>query len=165
MFEISTYPTNEMIKDANYNKEWLRELLRTLVLSLVNNSLRQASIEQFIVYIARPRSALPPILFESAIELDLVFGSRWLLAEQNRFGFSFTPDVVVCYKQLAVVNESLNDLLNSLQGSFGQWSADHIDPNVRTLDGKGTLHADWNYCFHNRRYKMLRCFTYLKTAK
>ena len=71
----------------------------------------------------------------------------------------------MCYKQSAVVNESLNDLLNLLQGSFGQWSADHIDHNVRTLDGKDTLHADWNYCFHNRRYKMLRCFTYLKTAK
>ena len=81
------------------------------------------------------------ILFESAIKLDLVFGSQWLLTEQNYSGFSLSPDEVVRYKQSVVVNESPNDLLNLLQGSFGQWSADNVDHSVRTLDVKGTLYA------------------------
>ena len=126
-FGTSTFPCNEMIKDINYNKEWLPELLRTLVESLINNSLKQVSIGQCIVHAARPRSALPPILFGSAIELDHVFGSRWLLIEQSRLGFCLSPDEVTRYKQSVVVNESPNDLFNLLQGSFSQWSADNVD--------------------------------------
>ena len=141
IFYTSAYSTNEMIKDVNCNKEWLPELLRTLLESLVNNPLKQASIGQYIIYAARPRSALPKILLGSAIELDLVFGSRWLLTEQSCLGFSLSTDEVVRYKQSVVVNESPNDSLNLLQGAFGQWSAGNVDHNVRLLDGQGTLHA------------------------
>ena len=105
-----------MIKDINYNKEYLPELLLTLVELLVNNSLMQASIGQSIIYAARPRSALSLILFGSTIELDLVFGPRRLLTEQNCLSSSLIRDEVVSHKQLVVVNGSPNDLHNSLQG-------------------------------------------------
>ena len=105
-----------MIKDINYNKEYLPELLLTLVELLVNNSLMQASIGQSIIYAARPRSALSLILFGSTIELDLVFGPRSLLTEQNCLSSSYFRDEVVSHKQLVVVNESPNDLHNLLQG-------------------------------------------------
>ena len=105
-----------MIKDINYNKECLPELLITLVELLVNNSLMQASIGQSIIYAARPRSALSLILFGSTIELDLVFGPRRLLTEQNYLSSSLIRDEVVSHKQLVVVNGSPNDLYNLLQG-------------------------------------------------
>ena len=140
-FDVSNYPSNEMIKDVEYNKVWLPKLLRTLLGSLINNPLKQASIGQSIAYAARPRSVLPPILFGSGVELDHVFGSKWLLTEQNRLGYCVTPGEVLRYKQSVVVNETVDDFLNLKQGSFSQWSADNIDHNVRTLDGKGTLLA------------------------
>ena len=39
------------------------------------------------------------------------------------------------------MNETTDDLLNLKQRSFSQWSADNVDHNVRTLDGKGSLDA------------------------
>ena len=39
-------------------------------------------------------------------------------------------------------NENINNLLKSAPiESFSQWSADNIDHNVKTIDGKGSLHA------------------------
>lgn len=78
-FGCSTYPTNEVIGNIQCNKECVPFLLRTLLESLLNNTLRQANIGQAIVYASRPRSVLPPILFGSAVEFDHLFGSKWLL--------------------------------------------------------------------------------------
>ena len=105
-----------MIKDVNYKKERLPELLITLVELLVKHSLMQASIGQSIIYAARPRSALSLILFGSTIDLDLAFEPRRLLTEQNCLSSSLFRDEVVSHKQLVVVNESPNDLHNLLQG-------------------------------------------------
>ena len=126
-FEMTNYPSNEMIKDIEYNKAWLPELLQMLLEFPINNSLRQATIGQSIAYAARPRSVLPPILFGSGTELDHVFGSQWLLTEQNHLGYCVSPDKILCYKQSVVMNETTDDLLNLKQGSFCQWSADNID--------------------------------------
>ena len=100
------------------------ELLQTLLESLLNNSLRETSIGQLIAYAARPRSVSPPILFGSGIELDYVFGSRWLLIEQNHLGYCVSPDEVLCYKQSVVMNETTDNLLNLKQESFSQWSGE-----------------------------------------
>ena len=140
-FNMTNYQSNEMIKDVEYNKAWLPELLRTLLKSLINNSLRQASIGQSIAYAVRPRSVLPPILFGSGIELDHVFGSRWLLTEQNHLGYCLNPDEVLRYKQSVVMNETTDDLFSVKQGSFGQWSTDNVDHNARTIAGNSSLHA------------------------
>ena len=74
--DSSTYPTNEVIGSMKSNKECMPLLLRTLLESLLNNTLRQASIGQAIIYAACPRSALPPILFRLSVEIDRVFGSK-----------------------------------------------------------------------------------------
>ena len=139
--DMTDYPSNEMIKDIEYNKAWLPKLLQTLLKSLIENSPRQASIGQPIAYAARPRSVLCPILFGSGIELDDVFGSRWLLTEQNHRDYCISPKEVLHYKHSVVMNETTDDLLNLKQGSFTQWSADNVDHNVRTLDGRGSLDA------------------------
>ena len=39
-------------------------------------------------------------------------------------------------------NENINDVLQTIAaGSFSQWSADNVDHNVKTIDGKGSLHG------------------------
>ena len=141
-FDCSTYPTSENIASIQCNKENLPNLLRTFLESLLSNTLRQASIGQAIVYASRPRSTLPPILFGLAVELDHVFGSKWLLTQFNRFGFCLSSEEVLRNKQSVVMNENLNDLLKLISnGCFSQWSADNVDHNVQTIDGNGNLHG------------------------
>jgi len=141
-FENSMYPANEMISDLNYNINWIPKLLRSFLEVLIKSPLKLASIGQAITHAVRPRSTIPPIQFGTAVELDHMFGSKWLLTELSRLGFTASPDEVLLYKQAVVVNEDETDLLKyTLSGSFGQWSADNVDHNVKTLDGKGSLHG------------------------
>ena len=44
-------------------------------------------------------------------------------------------------KQSVMENDSYDTEVSKLEGSFTQWSADNVNRNVRTLDGKGSLHG------------------------
>ena len=46
------------------------------------------SIGQSIINAAHPRSAILPIPFGLGVEMDNVFGSRWLIDELSRLGYS-----------------------------------------------------------------------------
>ena len=81
-------------------------------------------------------------MFGLGTELDKVFGSKWLLTELNKLGFSITSNETTRYKQSVVCNENINDYLNNvMNGSFSQCSADNVDHNIASIDGKGSLHA------------------------
>ena len=74
--------------------------------------------------------------------MDHVFGSKWLINELSRLGFSVSYDEVIRYKQSVIQSESLeNTLTEYLPGTFTQWVADNVDHNVATLDGEGTFHG------------------------
>ena len=74
--------------------------------------------------------------------MDHVFGSKWLLNELYRLGFCIAPGKVTKYKQAVVEGENIDEVIKTyFPGSFTQWSADNVDHNVRSLDGKNTLHA------------------------
>ena len=136
------YPTNEVIEDCKKEKEWLPTHLRLMLESIIKYPVKQASIGQAIVGAIRPRSSMPPIMFGLGVQLDHVFGSKWLLSQLNRLGFCASSHSVNCYKQAVVQNEDVSDIIsNYIPGSFTQWSADNVDHNVRSLDGHGTLHA------------------------
>ena len=110
--------------------------------SMMKKELKQVSIGQAIVNAVKPRSCIAPLLFGLGIEVDKVFSSKWLLTELNRLGFSISHDETTRYKQSAVCNEDVSDFIKAnLSGSFSQWSADNVDHNVCTMDGKGTLHG------------------------
>ena len=141
-FNISSYPTNEQLSDLQYNQDWLPEHLKIFLETMMRNPLHQASIGQSIVHASRPRSTLPPILYGLAVDVDHVFGSKWSLNVLHRLGYSLSYVEVTRYKQSVVSNEDLSDFLKQIScGSVSQWSADNVDHNVRTLDGKGSLHA------------------------
>ena len=48
---------------------------------------------------------------------------------------------VTRYKQSVIEKDNYDSEFSKLAGSFTQWSADNVDHNVRTLDGKGSLHG------------------------
>ena len=140
-FDREFYPCNKIIESIEGLK-WLPPYLRILITSVIKHLLKQVGIGQAIVNAARPKSVITPILFGLGIELDHVFGSKWMLMELNRLGFCIGSDEVTCYKQSIVENENVTDFLcENLSGSFTQWSADNADHNLCTLDGKGTFHA------------------------
>ena len=141
-YDVEEYPLHEQISSIKFGKEWVPGYLRLFIETLVKKDLKQTSIAQTIVNAVRPMSTIAPIMFGLGVEVDKVFGSRWLLTELNRLGFSISYDEVTRYKQSVVNNESINDFIKSnLSGSFSQWSADNVDHNVCTIDGKGTLHG------------------------
>ena len=141
-YDLSMYPSLESISDIGQNEEFVPPHLGILLESLIYNNLKRTSIGQAIVHASRPRSSLPPILFGIATEMDHVFRSKWLVKELNILGFSLNYDEIQRYKQSVIENENLNEFLKSVrQGTFSQWSADNVDHNVKTLDGKGSLHA------------------------
>ena len=96
------------------------------------------SIRQCIVSAAKPRSSLPPVLFGLGVEVDKEFGSRWIIEELYRLGFSVFYDEVKRFKQSVVLDEKVDDFITtSFPGQFTQWVGDNVDHNVASLDGRG----------------------------
>ena len=54
----------------------------------------------------KPRLSLSPVVFGLGIEVELVFGSKWLLIELNILGFSISPDEATQYQQTVICNEN-----------------------------------------------------------
>ena len=105
------------------------------------------SIGQCIVNAVRPRSCIPPVLFGLGVEVDNIFGSKFLLNELCSLGFSVSPDEVLRYKQSVTENESASNFITEyFPGSFTQWMADNADHNAMTIDGKGSMHAMGSIC-------------------
>ena len=101
--------------------------------SCARSSLQQASIGQCFIHAIRPRSTLPPILFELAVEMDYVFRSRWQVDHLSKLGYSLSFYEVTRYKQSVIENENASDWLKRMMlGSFCHWIADNVDHNVRT---------------------------------
>ena len=69
-------------------------------------------------------------------------------AEQIRVFYNL--DEATRYKQSVVCNESVLEFLKTnLNGSFSVWSADNVDQNVCTIDGKSILHGmGWLFPLH-----------------
>ena len=81
-------------------------------------------------------------MFAHAVDLHHEFGSRWLIDEECKLGWSSSYNEVTRFLQSVVMNESADNWLKrNMEGAFHHWVADNVDHNSCTLDGKGTLHA------------------------
>ena len=141
-YDVNSYPTNEDIKSMDQGISWVPRYLHTFLKMLGLPELKLISIGQSIIQAARPRSIITPVLFGLGIEMDHVFGSKWLINELARLGFSITYDEVVRYKQSVIQSETPENLLTEYPpNTFTQWVADNVDHNVATLDGRGTFHG------------------------
>ena len=140
---ILCFHNQQNILDKNQlqdSKDLLPPSLRLLMESLVSSEVKQSSIGQCILKAIRPNSFTPALLFGLGVEVDHMFGSKWLVNELAKLGFSISYDEVTKFKQSVVLDES-NDPQVCINGEFTQWIADNVDHNIITIDGKGTFHG------------------------
>ena len=88
------YPTPTEIVDLKGWAEWIPDSLYTNFWALIPSELKSISISQSIVQAGKSRSVIVPMLFELGVTLDHSFGSKWLLDEFARLGFSTLLDEV-----------------------------------------------------------------------
>ena len=143
--EMSSDPSLYPSVDDARRTDWIPESMRLFLSHFTNSKLKIESIGQCIVKAALPRSVIPPILFALAVELDLVFGSKWLIDQTNKLGFSESYYEVTRFKQGVVISEDVDELIDAhtsqSEDEFVTFVADNIDDDTITLDGKGTFHG------------------------
>ena len=120
-YQIENYPEEEEISNVEKGMEWLPKYLCIFLQAIIKTPTKVVSIGQAIVHITRPRSCLAPVPFGLAVQVNHVFGSKWLISQLSRLGFSVGPEEVTRYKQSVVENEKLTDVLNdNFPGAFTQ---------------------------------------------
>ena len=94
----------------------------------IKSEVKVKSIGQRIVKGALPRSFTPPILFTLAVELDQMFGSRWLNIQLFKLGFSESYSEVIRFKQTVVMTEEIRAILKSsaAEDNFTTFTADNV---------------------------------------
>ena len=129
------YPNPNKIEALN----WSPPLLKQLMKDLTKSDLKQEFLAQCIVKVTK-RDAIPPLLFALRVDLDQSIGSRWLVSYLSSLGVSIAEGEARLYRQslMKADTEPLTTLPNN---SFAQWSANNVDHNLATLDGKGTFHG------------------------
>ena len=130
-----TYPSSEEVSSKR-----IPETLRAFLRCLIKSDLKIESFGHCIAKCVSPRLLMHPILFTLAIELDQVFGSRWLINQLHEFDFCELYDEVLKFKQAVVTNGSIDDLLQNDEG-FTTFVDDNVDYNTATLDDRGTFHG------------------------
>ena len=132
------YPSPQELKDVKSLNSWLPTSLLKLLEILIPSELKRTAIGQSIIS-ARRRTFHSPLLFGIGVQLDHAFGSKWLITHLSRLGFSVSYQQVRSYKKAVMECRSLTPIIPP--GSFVQWTADNVDHNCRTLDGKNTFHG------------------------
>ena len=130
-------PSSNVVKD-----NWIPEKLKMFLSFFTTSELKQESIGKTIVKLSSPNQ-IPPILFALSVEMDNLFGSRWLIYELYKLGFGMSYNEVIRFKQACVINESSVLELPSTSNSQGfmQFIADNVDHNIVTFNGEGTFHG------------------------
>ena len=113
---------------------WIPESLREFLSFFTNSHVKMESIGQAVVKLSSS-NFIPPVLFALSIEVDSLFGSRWLVDELFKLGFGVSYNKVTRFKQACVTeNDNLIDVFEiSNDESFTQFIADNVDHNVATL--------------------------------
>ena len=135
---------NENIEDEKERiegEQWLPKSLVKFLRVMVPSKRKCVSIGQSIIYAARPKYAFPLILSGLAIELDYVFGSRWLVEQLSRLPGCISYEEVTIYKESVLQSERAEDNVAMAESSFTQWSADNVDHNIATRDGNNTCYG------------------------
>ena len=68
--------------------------------------------------------------------MDQSIGSRWLISYLSRLGVSLAEGEIRLYRQSLLKADT-----ETPKNTFLQYSADNVDHNLATLDGKGTFHG------------------------
>ena len=79
-YNLGSYPSNDEINNVNNcSRTKIPQLLQTFLSTIVSSELKQIGIGQCIMQAAQPRSVMMPILFGLGVEIEHIFGSKWLI--------------------------------------------------------------------------------------
>ena len=123
-----TFPSTEEASKV----AWIPDTLRHFLKQVIKSEVKVESIGHCIVKGVLPRSFTPPILFALAVELDHMFGSRWLNTQLFKLGFSESYGGVIRFKQTVVIIEEIGAILQSsaAEDNFTTFVADNVDHNI-----------------------------------
>ena len=134
-------PTELMSKDSNliYVPGGLQLFLRT-IFSEKNVDIKISSIGQAVIQAARPRVLIAPLQIGLGVQVHHHFASKFLVDTLDKLGFSSSYTEVQKFEvsAAATLGAEIPKLTN---GQFGQFVADNVDHNLRTLDGHNTFHG------------------------
>ena len=104
---------------------------------LVGSEIKQAAIGQSLTKPIKLKSVIPPLLFDLGVIMDRIVGSKTLIIELAKLGFSVSYDdyAITRFKQSVAIQSQSEDE-ESVSSVFSQWVADNCDHNANTLDGK-----------------------------
>ena len=83
------YPLEDEIADISIWESLLPESLRKFLEVLTKNRLKRVAIGQVLISAARPKSAVLSISFELRVEMDNMFGSRWIITTYQNLYVQF----------------------------------------------------------------------------
>ena len=132
-YQSEFYPSSNDIRSGT---EFLQPLLNYFMRLLVGPDLKQVAIGQCLMKAMRTNSVLPPLLIGLGVEVDHTIGSKTLVIELAKLGYSISYDEVKRYKQ-SVALHAQSEAPLEVSSNFSQWVADNCDHNTVTLDGKG----------------------------
>ena len=95
---------------------------------LAVQGLKQASLSQCILKAIKPNSVKLPLLFGLGVENDHTIGSKTLLTEISKLGFSISYDEVKQYKQSVLMDE--DHKLDHIKDGTTHFVIDNVDHNT-----------------------------------
>ena len=110
--------------------EWVPENLLLLLNLLAKSKIKQEALVQCIIKAVTPRTVILSILYRIEIELNNLFGSKWLFNELYRLGYFISYDEVPRCKQVVLLSENSEQIhLSKIKdkASFTQFVADNAD--------------------------------------
>ena len=142
-----TFPTQEDLnleKSLSYIPQLLKLLLSKLFVGKKSNKLETkiAAIGQALIQAVRPRAVMAPLQLGLAVHMHHHFRSRYLLESLHNMGFSSSYNEAIQFERCASVVVSENELDGKLnEDSILKFSADNVDHNICTIDGRNTFHG------------------------
>lgn len=89
----------------------------------------------------RPKVLTPPLQLGLAVQMHHQFGSRVLIDKLHKHGYCSSYASTQRFEHSAAVDKGADIPHFDRDKQFVQFSADNVDHNLRTLDGKGTFHG------------------------
>ena len=130
------YPDPSELRSLEKNVAFVPQSLRILLQETFSGrscDLEVASIGQSIVQLTRTRVIVAPIQYGLAVQMHQHFVPAFLWTVYTATASAYAE--VLRFSKCAANFRGTNI---SIAGRFGQFVADNVDHNLRTLDGRGT---------------------------
>ena len=109
------------------------------IISLKDSTLKIASTGQALIQASRPRGLQAPLQIGLGVQLHSQYASYNLLTSLHSMGFCCSYDEARNFEKNSAVSQGT--YIPHSEHQFIQYSADNVDHNICTIDGRGTFHG------------------------